>query len=202
MKGLLLKDIYVVMRQAKMFLVILVLFSVIPGLSAVGLIYGAMLPITALAYDERAKWDTLSSMMPYSKRNIVISKYVLGYIGIAVAGIIAAVANPVVAIFKNTAVSVDDYVELAIIVAIATFVLAVNMPLMFRFGVEKGRIAFLLLNGLAVAVAMIFGDKIMTALSKVNCGMSTIFIITVLAVIVLNAISMLISVACYKRKSV
>lgn len=202
MKGLLLKDIYVVMRQAKMFLIILVVFSAVPGLSAVGLIYGAMIPITALAYDERAKWDTLSAMMPYSKRNIVLSKYVLGYIGIAVAGVIASVAKPIVAIFEHTVVSVNDYAELAIITGIATFVLAVNMPLMFKFGVEKGRIAFLLLNGLAVAVAMIFGDKIMTTLSNVNCGTATVFIATVAAVIVLNVISILISVACYKRKAV
>ena len=33
-------------------------------------VYSAMLPITAMAYDERSKWDKLAAMMPYSKRSI------------------------------------------------------------------------------------------------------------------------------------
>ena len=80
MKGLLLKDWYTLTRQLKFILAMLVFFSILPGYSTVSfaLVYAAMLPITALAYDERSKWDELAAMMPYSVRELVLSKYILG----------------------------------------------------------------------------------------------------------------------------
>ena len=64
----------------KIFLVLLVAFALIPGysMSAFAVMYAAMLPMTALAYDERSKWDTLAAMMPYSTGALVLSKYLLG----------------------------------------------------------------------------------------------------------------------------
>ena len=80
MKGLLIKDWKTLLKQMKVMLVIVVVFVCIPGtyMAAFALFYAAMLPITALAYDERAKWDELAAMMPYTVKSIVGSKYVLG----------------------------------------------------------------------------------------------------------------------------
>ena len=44
-----------------------------------------MLPYTAMAYDERSKWNQLAAMMPYSDRDIVLSKYVFGWLFILAA---------------------------------------------------------------------------------------------------------------------
>ncbi|MEA4890523.1 MAG: ABC-2 transporter permease [Clostridiaceae bacterium] len=73
MKGLLLKDYYTLFKQAKIFILLILVFAVMPGesMTSFAVVYAAMLPITALAYDERAKWDSLAAMMPYSVRNIV-----------------------------------------------------------------------------------------------------------------------------------
>ena len=66
MKGLLIKDWKTLLKQMKVMLVIVVVLACIPGtyMAAFALFYAAMLPITALAYDERAKWDELAAMMP------------------------------------------------------------------------------------------------------------------------------------------
>ena len=79
MKALLKKDIFCVLKSMKVFLLVIVLFAAIPGFSAsrFAIIYAAMLPLTALAYDERSKWDVLAATMPYSPLQIVLSKYVL-----------------------------------------------------------------------------------------------------------------------------
>ena len=80
MKGLLIKDWKTLLKQMKVMLAIVVVFACIPGtyMAAFALFYAAMLPVTALAYDERAKWDELAAMMPYTAKAIVGSKYVLG----------------------------------------------------------------------------------------------------------------------------
>ena len=58
MSGLLLKDLLTIGKQMKLYLVILVVFALMPGMSmpAFAVVLAAMLPITAQAYDERAKW--------------------------------------------------------------------------------------------------------------------------------------------------
>ena len=77
MSALLLKDYYVIFRQMKIFLLLILVFSCIPGTfySTFAVVYASMLPYTALAYDERSKWDQLAAMMPYSARDVVLSKY-------------------------------------------------------------------------------------------------------------------------------
>ena len=73
MKGLLIKDRKTLLKQMKVMLAITALLACVPStyMSAFALFYAAMLPITALAYDERAKWDELAAMMPYTAKAIV-----------------------------------------------------------------------------------------------------------------------------------
>lgn len=88
MSALLLKDYYVIFRQMKIFLLLILVFSCIPGTfySTFAVVYASMLPYTALAYDERSRWDQMAAMMPYSARDVVLSKYLFGWIAVAVSG--------------------------------------------------------------------------------------------------------------------
>ena len=86
MSALLLKDYYVIFRPMKIFLLLILVFSCIPGTfySTFAVVYASMLPYTALAYDERSRWDQMAAMMPYSARDVVLSKYLFGWIAVAV----------------------------------------------------------------------------------------------------------------------
>lgn len=68
MKGLFIKDLYTLAKQMKIFLLMIVVFAVVPNGSMAGfaIVYSAMLPMTSLAYDERSHWDELAATMPYS----------------------------------------------------------------------------------------------------------------------------------------
>ena len=85
MKGLLMKDLLNLKRQGGIILLVLAmygLFAFSSGMSEVLgsmiCVFGAMLPVTALAYDERAKWDKYALTMPVTRRQMVLSKYLLG----------------------------------------------------------------------------------------------------------------------------
>ncbi|MEG0145065.1 MAG: ABC-2 transporter permease, partial [Clostridia bacterium] len=82
MKALLIKDWYVISRSMRFFLIILLLFALLPGMNfgVFALVYTIMLPVNAMAFDERAKWDRYAGAMPFSRRTMVVEKYVLGYL--------------------------------------------------------------------------------------------------------------------------
>lgn len=82
MKALIKKDVLTLGRQFRYFLVLLLFFAAIPGdfASSFAMVYAIKLPVSAIAYDERSKWDTLAAGMPYTPLAIVGGKYALGYL--------------------------------------------------------------------------------------------------------------------------
>ena len=83
MKALLYKDFLVLWKQMKFVIFMVAIFCLLPnlgfGLNNMWVVYaGLVIPTSLLAYDERAKWDELAAMMPYTVKSIVGSKYVLG----------------------------------------------------------------------------------------------------------------------------
>jgi len=144
MKGLLLKDLYVLVKQMRVFLFGVLIFAVIPGsnMTIFAVVYAAMMPYTALAYDERSHWDQLAGMMPYSIKDIVLSKYVLGWLFTAGAAALSIIASILESHFIPNA---GSPLSGALAFCVGVITMAITLPPMFRFGVEKGRMIFILL---------------------------------------------------------
>lgn len=201
MRGLLLKDFYTLAKQMKFMLLVMVLFACIPGgsLSAFAVVYAAMLPFTALVYDERSKWDELAVMMPYSTWSIVGSKYILGMISVAIAVVISFVAQFVIGSVKGTGMGIVDIIEMFLLACIALILLCINLPLMFRLGVERGRIVFMVL----ICVGLIGGLSLLNQLPSTleNFGNEALLLLgALLLTVVLIVVSTGISVFVYRRK--
>ena len=86
MKALLLKDWYVLRKQAWAYLIIVLVWGAIPSevLNLLAVVYGAMIPYTAMAYDQRSHWDRFARMLPYSDRTVVLSRYALGWVSLLI----------------------------------------------------------------------------------------------------------------------
>lgn len=146
MKALIQKDVYVLWKQMKIF--IIVMLVIMAGNGSFGsvfvVIWCAMLPYTALAYDERCKWDQLAAMMPYSPRDLVLSKYVLGWLCAGAAGVLVLAAQAVIRVLP---LPLETSSPLAVLISFCASVctLAITLPLMFRFGVERGRMGMFLM---------------------------------------------------------
>lgn len=202
MKGLLLKDWYTLLKQVKLFLVIIVIFAIIPGFSVayMAVFYAAMLPITALAYDERAKWDQLAAMMPYSTRAIVLSKYLIGFGAIIVASLLSMGAGVVIAAIRRIAFEPESLLAILFVACASAIMLAINLPIMFRFGVEKGRIAFFVLIGAVVAGSVALGDRLGAPVSALSTDAGTIALLSVAIAVAATAASVATSIRMYKRR--
>ena len=202
MKGLLLKDIYTLTKQMKLFIVILVLFSLVPGYSmaAFAICYSAMMPITALAYDERAKWDKLAAMMPYSASDIVISKYMLGSICALFATLLSLIGGIGYAVFKNTPVDDKALMILLPLLCIALIIQSINLPLMFKIGVEKGRILFVMITVVTVLGGVALSENLKTIPDFFQTNLLTVLLAGIAVTVFLCALSALISIKIYKNR--
>ena len=146
MKALLMKDCCVLWKQMRIFILILLVFCLFNGSfgNLFVVIWSAMMPYTAMAYDERSKWDQLAAMMPYSTRDIVLSKYALGWL-LMVCAMVLCLAVQTLARLAGT--DLDTVAPSGYLLGLLAGVLILNitLPLFFRFGVEKGRLTMFLL---------------------------------------------------------
>ena len=154
-RGLLLKDIFELWAQCRVQLVLTGVYLLLPlfirgiGLFAsVGMMLLAMMPVYALGYDERCRWERYALAMPVRKSDLFWSRFLLGVIAIA----IGTVIQVLVALLAGRS---DLLSPLAITAPAAIVYLLITLPLMMKLGVEKGRfllliltVGFMLLSGL------------------------------------------------------
>ena len=199
MKALLLKDTYVIWKQMKIFLLIILVFSAIPSgfNSAFAVIYAAMMPYTAMAYDERSKWDQMAAMMPYSPRDIVLGKYVFGWLCIAAAMVLSALFQGLLS-FLGASLSLA---LLAMSALSGLCVLAITLPVMFRFGVEKGRLAMFLIIFLVCGTAGGISSITISEGSGATFAVQNLLLLILLvAAVVLTAVSVPLSMRFYRER--
>ena len=155
-RGLLLKDIFELWALCRVQLVLTGVYLLLPlfikgiGLFAsVGMMLLAMMPIYALGYDERCRWERYALAMPVRKSDLFWSRFLLGVIAIALGAAVQALA----ALLTGRGELLSS---LAVTVPSAVVYLLITLPLMMKLGVEKGRfllllltMAFMLLSGAA-----------------------------------------------------
>ncbi len=147
MKGLILKDLLNLKKQVKIYIVAILFFAInsistgnFAFLSGMVCLFCAMMPVTALSYDERAKWDKYALSMPVSRNDMIISKYLLGIITSGI-GLTILILFQII-LFKVTK---ENILTSFIVFGISIIFLSVLLPILFKFGVEKGRIIMMLI---------------------------------------------------------
>lgn len=160
MRSLLYKDLVNLKQQFRLYVIILafyVLLGIKSGdasfLGAIMTMFAVMLSITACAYDEKAGWDKYALTMPFGVRELIGSKYLLALIGVFVT---AGVMLPV-NLFAGTPLQ-EALALTASWIAIGLFYTETILPVIFRFGVEKGRIFMIVIAFLPVMILLFF-DK-------------------------------------------
>lgn len=202
MKGLLLKDIFTLAKQLKVFLLIILIWSLIPNFSAscFAIVYAALLPVSALAYDERSKWNTLAAMMPYSKKDIVLSKYLLGYILVGIVSAVSVISKIILLTLGSSATDKEDIAATLAIMLVATVFSSINLPFMFKMGVEKGRLIYFILVFALVAGGMAAFNITDFELSNSSANVFSAAIICITATVLINVASIIISLKVYNNK--
>lgn len=112
-----------------------------------------MIPVTLLGYDERSKWDQYCAALPYTKAQIVSGKYLLG-MGTQIGMLLLSAVIQVIRMRVSGAFSWKSFSSILSMLAILSFLTpAISLPPMFRWGVEKGRMAYYISVGLVCGIS-------------------------------------------------
>lgn len=201
MRGLLIKDIVNLKSQARVMLVLVAFYifiaissentAILGGIIA---ILAAMLPITAMAYDEKAKWDKYALTMPITRRDLVLSKYFLG-IGFS---ILAFGINILLNFLLGYYPTKEIFILSAALLGASFLFLTLVLPVMFKYGVEKGRIVMMLLIFSPTAVALLLQKSNFAPPSQ--AFLDKLIYIVPLVLIALLGLSMILSIQFYQKK--
>ena len=203
MKGLLLKDWYLITRYCRAVFLIDLIFIVgalfLPGY-AIFLAYpsllAAVVPLTLYSCDEREKWHVYSGVLPVSRAQLVSAKYIVGLLCEA-AVLLLTVALHTAARFVLPGGAANDLIPVLIASALSLVTPALTLPLMFRLGAEKGRIGYIIVVAGVCAVSVTLLNRDVTSLAQ-NITLSPAVLCAV--ALALYAASWLLSVALYKKR--
>ena len=206
MRGLLLKDFYLIRKYCKGYAAVVILFLVVAFISPENplfffypCVFSALISVTLIAYDEREKWTTYAGTLPVTKAQIVSSKYCISLISGGVVMALVAVGQAVSRI-RNGSMGADYGIYLSIMICIIFLIPAFILPFVFRLGAEKGRIAYVaVLVAAAVCVGAFMGTRDIPLVSglSVNTAWAVILPLASAAVYV---ISWLLTVRIYEKK--
>lgn len=196
MKGLMIKEWYLLIRNFKsLFLIILVFaaFGFFYDMTVVTIVplLMASVPVSTTALDERSGWINYADALPVTRKNVVDSKYISGVICITCTSLLFACVNAVKSGFGAS------LQQTAFQFAAAIIYLSLMMPVVFRFGTEKARY----INMIVIAVFAMLAAVFMLTVADTFEGISMLFAGPALSIaIVILIISELASVFIYKRK--
>ena len=112
------------------------------------------IPLSTITYDEQCKWDKYAAMLPYTPWQIVWSKYVLTFLCLFAGAAMILLASAMRAVYGEGLLYGEELLgNLALLLAVL-LMLDVSLPLVYRFGSEKGRLVMILVMLACLAAGM------------------------------------------------
>ncbi len=146
MTGLITKDFLVMRKALKSYLLIMALYAVMAWLDILN--YGfiitfiqvmlMVLPISAFAYDEQAKWDRYAMSLPLGRHKVVGARYLFVLI-LTLATTAIGLATTAILTLAREADPVEMILTLEVSTTIGLLVPAVILPLSYKLGAERAR---------------------------------------------------------------
>ena len=204
MKGILIKDSYVVWGYGKSLFVICGFFLLISLFSPdvdftylIGALF-SMLTVTSLSIDERCGWDKYVNVLPVSRKQVVLAKYLLNWILVAVSSVLVSVITAVVEYAQYHSFPENILENGFCMAALALLYSALCLPIIFRYGVEKGRLFYMFFMAF-LAFFMSFVSRFLSEdVSMLSGGFFGVILFGI--AVVCSGISFGLSIWLYKKK--
>ncbi len=207
MTGLLLKDLLSLKKAGSRIAVFMVMYIIIFAssgnltfLSAMITIIMTMFVLNTFAYDELCKWDYFALSLPVTKRQIVLSKYILAFL-FALSGVLVSL---LIYLAKGQ-VNLEVAATLCIVSSISLLISSVMLLLIFKLGTQKARIWMVLIVLLPSVGITILGNLGWRPSANVQIGNSTVEMLIVLALpvaLIVFVLSYYLSCNIFSRKEI
>ncbi len=171
MKGLLIKDLKIIAEQKKFFIVAIVFAALftwtgndITFAATYIILLTSMLTLTTISYDEFNGGMAFLLTLPTSRKIYTKEKYVFAFINLCLACVFSIIVCAIFALVKGTTIEWDSLISACVGCCLGMgLMLSVTIPLEFKFGAEKGRVAMIS----AIVAITVIGVGIYKFLTKV-----------------------------------
>lgn len=208
MKGLLLKDLYMVKKFLWLYLLVIAMYIVATAfiddyffILMFPCILSGLLPVTLSGLDEQSGWVRYSGALPYTKAQIVSVKYIIGitfqFIIIFLISIIQAVKMGVAGSFNGR----EFFLLIAFMLAVTCFSFSVFPPFMYKFGVNKGAVIYGVGVGSAYLEGIIVSGIFRRSLNS-DIRLFAVLPIILIAAAAVYGLSWYLSAVFYKKREI
>ena len=156
MKGLLLKDFYLLKRFGRIYALMLVAYTIISLFAdSAGFIMGinvsmfSLLPFTLISQDSACRWEGYAVTSPVSRRDIAVEKYIV-VAGMWVIGLVITLAVGVITnLIDPESFPMEETWGTMVGLTVMIFVNnSITIPALLKFGPEKAR--FVMMGALII----------------------------------------------------
>ena len=147
MTGLILKDILVMRRTIRTYVLFLAFYSLLAvfdifplsTVTAVTELIIMMLPLSAFSFDEYAKWDRYAAALPLGRRAVVGARYCFALLMAATATLFCLLLAVLLSIVQGADSLTGSLLSLAFCLGYGLLVADILLPLCYKVGVERAR---------------------------------------------------------------
>ncbi len=202
MKGLLRKDLFMILKYGRTLLIMCVIFlamSIVAEENFFFIVYpvllGGVLPVTLLSYDERFGWNRYCDALPITRKQVVDERYLMSLLSFFVLYVLTLAVQAAVLLPKGRG---EDLLELAgLLPSLGLVAPALMLPITLRWGVEKGRIVYYFIIGVIVAAGLVFSNSFVGTDRELGRGSAAAVLLVSVAFF---AASWLLSVKLYEKR--
>ncbi|MBQ4592916.1 MAG: ABC-2 transporter permease [Clostridia bacterium] len=206
MKGLLLKDWYMMRKYCRYYLVLAIGFLILSFMDKSNMffvfypcLFCGMVPVNLLAYDERSRWLQYSGTLPYTRAQIVSGKYLIGLFTQTVMLFLTGIAQGIRMGMDSGYQSTDVLVILLLLLIASTVTSSVTLPFMFKLGVERGRAAYYVMIGLICGISTLMTGLFREPL-RMEIRPNLLLVLLAVAGVGIYALSWHLSIVFYRKR--
>ena len=208
MKGLLLKDWYMMKKYCRAYLFIAVVFIAISLVNNDNMFFVfypcmlcGMIPMNLLAYDERSRWMQYSGTLPYTKTQIISGKYLIGLFAQLTILLAVGVIQAAKMVIAGNFVLGEFTVLILLMLIVSTLTSSIPLPFVFKLGVEKGRTAYYVMIGF-VCGSSVLASNLLSGQLAAEIKPNLVLAILAVAGIGIYIFSWYMSIVFYKKREI
>lgn len=208
MKGLLLKDWYMMKQYCRYYLFCAVGFTALSVISSGNMFFVfypcllcGMIPVNLIGYDERSRWMQYCGTLPYTKAQVVSGKYLIGLFSQLTVLLVIGTAQAAKMIISGN----FDFGEFAVLILLMLIVSmlssSISLPFIFKLGVEKGRTAYYVMVGF-VCGASVLASGLFRGELGIEIKLNLVLTILAIVAIGIYIFSWYMSIVFYKKHEI
>lgn len=210
MKGLILKDLYLVLKTISWVylfpIAIIIICSgsnitfLMPMIAMIIPLFFGFFISNTLHEDEKSNWDRYSGALPLSNNTRAASKYIIGGFLLICGGFLSLIVFSVLSFVFSISI---EYTLILVLLGVVMSVayISILIPAVYKYGVSKGPVIFIGLISLMVIIPIglsSFGIKV--DLNELLSNPQLIIVLSVVICIVIPAVSFLFTKSILNRK--